>query len=57
MKITKTVSPKMYDYLIKPLAFLAILLGIETTCGFSDGSEKIYNSKGERWKWLKDLNS
>lgn len=41
-----------FDYMVRPVAFVLILLGVKVTLGKSDGTEKVYNAKGERWKWL-----
>lgn len=53
-EITKSVAWWFFDYVIKPLVFLLVLLGIEATLTMSDGKKITINKKGEKWHWLRE---
>jgi len=54
MKIVEGTPPRwVFDYILKPIFFVLILLGVKVTMTSSVGKVTVYNAKGEKWKWLK----
>ncbi len=49
----KEVSRWFFDFVLKPLAVISVLFGIEITVTKKDGTSKTFNARGKKWKWLR----